>query len=170
MNKQVYVCGETEFNVDAIIPMSQKTTNEYYINKPNNGFWTSSLVNNSSAWIEWCASEWEGKLSDTCVVITPKKDINVFTIDNEKDLISASTRKCKYLLTQSDVYMIDFWRLYKEGYYGVHVTENAAWSFHYSAPLNLVNLNAWDCESTVWFDNTWIDSFEIKKIINYKIA
>ena len=73
MNKQVYVCGETEFNVDAIIPMSQKTTNEYYINKPNNGFWTSSLVDNSSAWIEWCASELEGKLSDTCVVVTPKK-------------------------------------------------------------------------------------------------
>ena len=99
-----------------------------------------------------------------------KKDINVFTIDNEENLISASTRKCKNFITQSDVYMIDFWRLYKEGYSGVHVTENAAWSFHYSAPSNLVNLNAWDCESTVWFDNTWIDSFEIKKIINYKIA
>ena len=170
MNKQVYVCGETEFNVDAIIPMSQKTTNQYYINKPNNGFWTSSLVDNSSAWIEWCASEWEGKLSDTCVIVTPKKDINVFTIDNEENLISASTRKCKNFITQSDVYMIDFWRLYKEGYSGVHVTENAAWSFRYSAPSNLVNLNAWDCESTVWFDNTLIDSFEIKKIINYKIA
>ena len=77
----------------------------------------------------------------------------------------------KSWLWHSDVKAIDYPRLFKE-YSGVRVTEYAAKQFHMfdaydpfvclepQTYLNLVDLNYWDCESTIWRDADWIDHIE----------
>lgn len=51
----------------------------------------------------------------------------------------------------------DFERMAEE-YDGLHLTEEAAGSLHLSYPLDM---NSWDCESTVWF--RWVFS-EVSRI------
>ena len=55
------------------------------------------------------------------------------------------------------------------GYDGVQVTKDAAMNFHNYSAEGIYSLNSWACESTVWFNSKWIESYEIHRVEDYKI-
>lgn len=168
MNKQVHaINNDTEFDISKIINYKKgdKLSLAFgYSNKPQDCFWTSSLNDDSSDWLDWCKFE-EFESYSQAVVITPKKDVKIYVIDTIEDLIKVSNLYEGY----SNPGRINFPSLLMAGYDGVQVTKDAAMNFHGYSSKGIYDLNAWDCESTVWFNSKWIDSYEIHRVEGYKI-
>lgn len=60
--------------------------NDFFV-KPHGGFWTSSWVDNTSGWIEWCKSEMPHWLGDSKIwLLQPKTGLRVYTVDCLADL------------------------------------------------------------------------------------
>lgn len=137
-----------------------------YRKKPaqGTGLWTSSWREKTrdSDWIEWCRGDNFGEPEkQSWFLLTPAKDTRICTISSYYEL--AATLK-RFPLTYAHVSQMelvdmsagyfnehftgfDFERMAEE-YDGLHLTEEAAGRLHLSYP---VDMNSWDCESTVWF-------------------
>lgn len=170
MDKQVHaVDSDTKFDINKITNYTKGDSDRLrltygYSNKPQNCFWTSSLYEDSSDWLDWCRFE-DFKAYDYAIVIIPKKDAKVYVIDTLEDLVKVSNLYEGY----HEPGRINFPSLLMAGYDGVRVTKNAAMDLHSYSTEGIYNLNAWDCESTVWFNNKWIESYEIHRVEDYKI-
>ena len=175
MKKQVFCIDSIMkgvFKIEKINPIMECPITDAFRNKPVGGIWTSALDGNTCGWLDWCRYNWEGHGGNIAVILTPKKDVKVYQIKDLETLQAASTRPA-----DSDGFfgesrsMIDFRRLNDEGYDGVNVTAEAAVAFHFATDLRgFVDLNTWDCESTVWFHGDWIQSYETKRVVNDTIV
>jgi len=65
-------------------PVKKNTTNNAaFINKPDNGFWTSTLKgDNWSEWAEWAKAEDYGDISSG-TVLEIQKGVSMYIIDNK---------------------------------------------------------------------------------------
>lgn len=182
--------GTTKFDKKLFTPVSKDVN--YYINKPfNGGLWTSSYIEEKyreedydkkdySEWARWFINENFHIYSyEDISILYPKEDTKVFTINNIEDLYEASSRLgdicddklLKHNIARADNLVIDFQKLSKS-YDGIRVTKEGAWRLHWfddsiydnDKYRMLISLNAWDCESTLWFNVDWIDKVEYKKV------
>lgn len=168
MKNQVFAYNEEKmcFDLDNIREIKCDIPN--YCNKPNSGgLWTSSLkADSSSAWLDWCMAENFG-IWTKAVIFVPKENIKVYVIDSFADLDRISKQ-----LNGMPFRSIVFKELKNAGYHGIHLTENGARELHFLPPCansTLLDLNAWDCESSFWFNIGWIKNFEIRPIVEGKI-
>ena len=140
--------------------------------KPAKAMWSSTMEDPliETGWLEW--SYYEDFFVDghkSVFKVVPKKDVKVLTINSKDDID-------KYLpLIENRFQQIyfDYTKLAKE-YDGINFTLGAIslgkTSYPgFGIPMWLyMTLNALDCESTVWFNNKWIESYtyigEIKDI------
>jgi hypothetical protein len=132
-----------------------------YIYRKPNGLWLS--VDGEDDWKEWCLREnfCLEKLSYKYEVIL-KKDANVITLSNEKEISEFSQ---KYLHAGESIFDgngID-WALVKKDYQGIIITayEFEFWSEH---PW----LYGWDCESGCIWDLSCIKEFNLVEHKDYK--
>ena len=129
----------------------------YYRQKPKGGFWTSTWREESqdSDWIEWCRgnSYYSTDESNIWWLLTPRPECRLYTIDSLRDftglLMEYGERPpiAYEIPLFADRRVIDFEKLARQ-FDGVHLTERGNAGTHLSYPNNL---NAWDCESTLWF-------------------
>jgi hypothetical protein len=121
--------------------------------KPMYGLWTSTYntVESTSAWVDWCRSE-EFGTPDACnwFVLTPKKNVRVYSINAVADLRSLLDQyphpdPMSHALSRFVAYL-DFERIAQD-YDALHMTDVGQWATRNSEP----GLNGWDCESTLWF-------------------
>jgi len=128
----------------------------YYRQKPHGGFWTSTYrkETHDSAWIEWCRGEEFGDVDKLrWHLLTPRPDCKIYTIDSRMDfkrllkthgLVPPIAHMHSFF---ADKLTIDFEKLAQE-YDGLHLTSRGNGQTHLSYPNDL---NAWDCESILWF-------------------
>lgn len=141
-----------------------------YRKKPaqGTGLWTSTWRKRTrdSDWIEWCRSEEFGNVEEqSWFLLTPAKDAKLCVISSYYELAALiqrfplmypslypASRFTQEKLQMAGLPMDHFTGIDFEGlayeYDGLHLTEEAAGSLHLSYPLDM---NSWDCESTVWF-------------------
>ena len=124
-----------------------------FTNKPCEALWTSSWNSHKEciSWIKWCLRE-EFKMKNTLYKITSKRKVKLYEIDNPKDYTDNQLPK------KGDY--IDYKKLVQLGFDGLHVTDTGAILGHLSDFEYMIRLNAFDCESTVWFNTDWIDMIE----------
>ena len=134
---------------------------EIFRKKPRHatGLWTSTWRESTqdSAWVAWCQGTLGDPYEDSWFLLVPHKDATLFVIDSLQDLRrlmntypyeSRQAPRLKAMGSPSHFYQgIDFMRLAQD-YDGLHLTERGNGRLHLSYPLDM---NAWDCESTVWF-------------------
>lgn len=164
MKKQVFTyAADKKFDLRHIRPADAIWANMR--NKPTSGgIWTSSLKEDSSAWLDWCHKAGFGKW-EKAAILTPKHDVKIYVIDSFESLDKVSWH-VKGVNRRS----IYFEKLENEGFHGVQATEKAVMELGFFPPeADLLDLNAWDCESTFWFNTDWVQEVEIKKVKNYKI-
>ena len=133
------------------LPEIKPVENESFV-KPRYGLWTSTYRPHNkyaSAWVEWCVTEMPKWIKNKPAILLEVKDyIKVFEIDTQHQLQEL------YALFPSKLgfktYSLKFidWERVAKYYDGVHLTEAGQWRTRYSKPINL---NGWDCESTLWF-------------------
>lgn len=124
------------------------------------GLWTSSWREETqdSDWVEWCRNNEFGEPDkQSWYLLTPAIDARLYVVDSHVALVQLLKRfplehplfKEMRAVGIRDEHLIgiDFEQLAQE-YDGVHLTYEAAGSLHLSYPLDM---NSWDCESTVWF-------------------
>ena len=171
IGKQLHVSPVKDL-IEQVAPV-QNDFEAYYRQKPKGGFWTSSWQEETqdSAWVEWCRGEdFDGVDEKMWFLLTPNPDCKLYIIDSQQDFHRclmeygqpASIASIDPIFAQKRV--IDFEKLAKE-YDGLHVTEHGSYVNHLSYPNDL---NAWDCESTLWFrwcftDVMWIAIPELQK-------
>ena len=128
--------------------------NTVFTNKPDEALWTSSWndVYKEIAWIEWSLREYF-KIKDVLYKVTSKRPVKLYEIDTPEDYES-------HLLPKTDEYYIDYKKLVDLGFDGLHVTDTGAILGHVSDFEYMMRLNAFDCESTVWFNTDWIGEIE----------
>lgn len=140
-------------------------------NKPNIAMWTSTAKKTengwTSDWLEWC-EENDFDIEPNNFLITPKDDIKVHIIDSYEDLLN--TKITDVAVSWFDKPCIDFGWYIRNGYHGIHLTEKGAiecWGLYShefengrikSVPRS-IHLNAWDVESTCWFNSDWIKGY-----------
>lgn len=152
LGKQLYITSEETLN-QAVVPVTNSDETGF-IKKPaaGTGLWTSSWREETqdSAWVEWCQGENFGKpYEKTWHLLTPQEDVKLYVIDGLKDL-NKLLRTHKWDQPKWEEYRrtaIDFERLALE-YDGLWLTEKGDAETHLSYPDDL---NAWDCESVLWF-------------------
>jgi hypothetical protein len=137
--------------VAELFPTIAPITNRDFFIKPNGGLWTSTLVDGSSAWVEWCRAEEFGEPdAQHWYVLEPDPAARVYIIDSLADLnrlIAMYPHPDKEQRLYSRFFgYIDF-EAVSQDYDAIHLTEAGQWATRYSEP----SLNGWDCESTVWF-------------------
>jgi len=128
----------------------KNTTHERcFINKPDHGFWTSTLKGkNQSEWTEWARAERFGDISSgTVLKIQP--GVSMYIIDNKSHYEKLLER-----FPYEDIYL-DFVEISKV-YDALYVTRNGVSKNH-------MKLYAWDVESTVWFNT---DKLKIVGTVN----
>ncbi len=126
----------------------------YHRQKPKGGLWTSSWQEETSAWVEWCRGEDFDNVDERIWwLLTPRPNCKLYIIDSLKDF-----QRCLMEYGEpaplaiaypvfAEKRVIDFEKLAQE-FDGVHLTERGNGQTHLSYPNDL---NAWDCESTLWF-------------------
>jgi len=135
-------------------PVKKNSTHERaFINKPDNGFWTSTLKGkNKSAWTEWAeAEDFDDVSSGTILEI--QKGVSMYIIDNVKHF-KKLLEKFPYEVSGMGVISIDFVKFSKT-YDALYLTEAGARKNHMGSGSSL-GLNAWDMESTVWFNTKYL--------------
>lgn len=140
--------------------------------RPGTGLWTSSWCEESqdSEWVQWCRSESFGDVdARRWYLLTPRPNLVLYEVDALADLhrlLKTYSWQPQYLrelnkgwekwILASDYNFftddehfawVDFERL-AEDYDGLHLTSEGNAATHLSYPQDM---NAWDCESTVWF-------------------
>lgn len=122
--------------------------------KPERALWSSTLVDGTSAWEKWCEyeePEWVNGVPHW--VLVPKETTKVFTVDTIDDAWELPT------MPIGRYKQVDFCQLARDGYDGLHLTENGAAELHWDTDSLGFDFNAWDCESTVWFNADWIRDY-----------
>lgn len=122
--------------------------------KPKGGLWTSTYTPDSkfcSEWIWWCNREMVEWIESTkCYILLPKKNVRVYVIDDYFDLEKLHE---EYGIKKfSEVYAVFDWEKIEIDYDGVMLTDKGEGETRHTRPLNL---NGWDCESTIWFRNVF---------------
>lgn len=131
-------------------------------NKPANetGLWTSTWRKKTrdSEWAEYAEDVW-GTTDEQCwFLLTPDPGAHLCVIDSSQALALLIerypleypgwlTRLPGSFLSPLEFTGIDFEQMSLE-YDGLHLTHQASVRLHLSFPLNM---NSWDCESTIWF-------------------
>ena len=143
--------------------------------KGHGGLWTSTYDKSiGSDWYRWTRGEgWYGDEEQKFFLLTPKKDINVYTLNEVEDALYLFNEYKK----EDFVFMncIDFPKLAKD-YDGLNMTHQfrrkvSLFSFiEHEQVMDTMTAsdlymfqNCWDCESTQWF-NWCFDSVEEIKI------
>jgi hypothetical protein len=137
--------------IEQIAPVSNKDARC----KPFGGLWTSSYVNGSSAWIEWCeAEEFGDPHGANRFLLYPKADARILVIDSLADLeraLSDYGSVCVKSAVMGAPYFSqdrrpDFEEIARH-FDAMHLTEEGQEATRFTEP----DLYGWDCESTVWF-------------------
>jgi hypothetical protein len=129
------------------------------VRKPFGGLWTSTLDDDGSCdWARWCRDEqWRDVDHAAWWELRAITDAPVIEIDTYADLehlmvaYGMATENANYLDDPDDpsFQVIDFAALIRDGFVGIHLTEQGQQATRYSLPYTLYG---WDCESTIWFD------------------
>jgi hypothetical protein len=116
--------------------------------KPRWAFWTSTYVNGSSAWVEWCRSECHGDPDrSNWFVLGVRPTARVYVVDTLQDLEYLVDRyPLRPFSYRQSIRYVD-WAAAAQDFDGVQVTEEGQWQTRFSEP----GLYGWDCESTAWF-------------------
>jgi hypothetical protein len=124
--------------------VKKNTTNDAaFLNKPDNGFWTSTLKgDNWSEWAEWSEAEDFSDISSG-TVLEIQKGVSMYIIDN-KSHMEKLLKKFPYESIGNT--FIDFVKFSKV-YDALYVTKQGALK-----NKGMSGLSAWDVESTVWFN------------------
>lgn len=128
-----------------------------YQPKPGGGIWTSSLNSEGeSGWIDWCRCEDYGDIDRSSwwqLMVAPENaDAKLLVIRHMGDVYNICMR---YGPQEGSWYPdtgIDWMAVQRDGYAGVHLTEEGFWSCR----MDSMMVYPWDCESTVWF--RWVFS------------
>lgn len=142
-----------------------------WLNKPVScGLW-GSPIHSGSSWKRWCYAE-EFKLSTFNRYTKWKiKNINkILIIDSAEDLIKATN---KYgILISWYKWILDYWKIKKDGYDGVWLTEKGNRECHSSFEYNngYTDLNSWDCDSIVVWNWNQIQIIEKGRIYDKTIS
>lgn len=129
--------------------------NETFANKPRKALWTSDWNNNIEeiAWIEW--AKWEDfQIKEFLYKVVPKEKVKVYEVSSYEDYYS------KKLPKTGNYKNINYVELQERGFDGFRVTRSGAWLGHNFGDRGVLQLNAFDCESTVWFNTNWIKTIE----------
>lgn len=142
------------------------------VGKPQKAMWSSTMMNpiTKTGWLEWSYYEDFFVSGNKSVFhVTPKENVKVLTINSMEDI----KRYLPLLKDNFNRIYFDYKKLAKE-YDGVNFTIGAiALGKIGYPPIDVpmwlyMTLNAFDCESTVWFNNKWIENYtyigEIKDI------
>ena len=168
---QVFVSSlDDKFSPDKIVPAIPNDGN--FRNKPDYGIWTSTLIGeDSSDWIEWARGEDFYSCDEfEAAIIIPKETVKVFHIAGMIDLIKISTANMQKPFLGKYPKAINFTNLMEEGYDGLHLTKEGSRNLRdLWFPDEICGVNTWDCESTVWFNNSWFDEYIHIKMVNYKL-
>jgi hypothetical protein len=131
-----------------------------YTCKPSfGGIWTSTYMNGTSAWIEFCKKDCSGdrqvlkqKLDGVNhYILYPSVHTKIFRVDSIADCLilfnvfgisNVDFPKDNSLMT------LDFQRI-QSVYDGIHLTRRG--EFETRDKFSFPNLHGWDCESTLWF-------------------
>jgi len=153
MKKQVWV-GDEKPDPEKIEPLE----NREHFPKPKGGFWTSSLLGDASAWINWMTSEdWYNCSNPNAWLLTPEEDLKIYEINTRVDLMEITTGRDEaefggISLHPSDGFhlrygynYVDFEKVFAE-YDAIHLTEEGQYKTRHSTP----NLYGWDCETYLW--------------------
>lgn len=156
-------------DLDKIRPIERKN-NRLYLNKPNSGLWASP-VDSRYGWKDWCSQECF-RTNDFGVYTKwkLKPGTKILVINTIKDFLSAMDKyrtREEGDLSYFPRYYLDFYRIMKDGYSGVYLTELGSRVCHYGIRYegNYTDLNAWDCESIVVWDKDKIKIIEKGRII-----
>ena len=134
----------------------------HFNGKPKKALWTSTYIDKESisSWYLWCCME-DFELKDCLYLIEPKSNIKVVELNDVEDLLDLPTVRVFNQVT------LDFERIAKRGYFGIHLTKEGFWSIK---DLSIYHLNSvvssfwgWDCESTVWFNTDWINEIWLEE-------
>lgn len=132
------------------------------LNKPNGGFWTSSLKGASSAWLNWCSAEMPEWVGPRAVILTPLPQVtNIFHLDNQTGLDFLSgifpwvegQKKFKFM---SDGEKLIDWERVFQTYDAVHISADMA---------RTRVLESWQVESTLWARASML---RIKAVVDVK--
>ncbi|SDY86281.1 hypothetical protein [Thermoactinomyces sp. DSM 45892] len=133
----------------AELPDSLDIRNTYRY-KPKNALWSSSWIDGSSAWVEWCQLEDFGIPEDgvwSGYIIQARPNANIIQIDSFKDLEKLHSKYS--IIYSADSFFLgtlDFESMRKNGIDGIHLTANGEYATRYTK----TGLYGWDCESTCW--------------------
>lgn len=112
------------------------------------GLWTSTY-RASGSWLDYVRGEYAGWLS--CVraawLLHPAPDARVWEIASYADLDRLMVEYPEAGDALFPGTRIDFERMARDGWAGIHLTEGGQWATRVSAPHSLYG---WDCESTLW--------------------
>lgn len=119
--------------------------------KPEGGFWTSTLKDGSSGWVDWCrAEQFRNPDMDNWFLLEPAPNARILTIDTLADLKRLLARynfNPFSRITDLVFRYPDFERI-AQRYDAMRLTEEGQWRTRMSMPDSLYG---WDCESTLWF-------------------
>lgn len=131
-----------------------------HLGKPAGGLWTSTLVNGSTAWADWCRAESFGNPdAQRWHVVIPDPTARVLVVDSLAGYVDLVER-FPYAPFAFDptARSLDFLAILAAGYSAVHLTERGNAECHHPSPhppgIDWLCLNSWDCESTVWL--AWV--------------
>lgn len=114
--------------------------------KPVGAFWTSTYIDNSSAWLDWCDYEQPDWIKPYNFLLTVDPYAKVYVIDTLADLERLIARYPYTPLRDTFLVYVD-WAAMANDYDGIQVTESGQWATRLTTP----GLYGWDCESTAWF-------------------
>lgn len=145
--------GKVEFNL-----------NTHFNNKPCCALWTCDFQEKLEdiGWIEWNLREYAGwdinkAFIRRCLytLIPKKKDFKIYEISGLEDL-----KDIPYIKIHDENFF-DYDELKQEGYDGLHITwEGSALGHTFGPAVSsevMLQMNGFDCESTVWFNTDWIE-------------
>jgi hypothetical protein len=154
IGKQLYITASQE--VDSNIKPVLNSERSAFVKKPaqGTGLWTSTWreERQDSDWVEWCVgNDYGDPYGSNWFLLTPQEGTRLIQIDSLKDF-HRLLRDYGYEDARLKEYGfmhrgIDFEKLVLE-YEGVYLTEKGNAETHLSYPDDL---NAWDCESILWF-------------------
>ena len=155
LGKQLYITASDTLSDQTFVGV-RNSQDMAFIKKPTRGtgLWTSTWREETqdSDWVEWChGNDFGDPYKKNWLLLTPKDDIKLYMIDSLKDL-HRLLRDHGYrdpIMEAVGIMKttIDFERLSLE-YDGIWLTEQGNQETHLSYPEDL---NAWDCESILWF-------------------
>lgn len=133
-------------------PVISPVVNQIHV-KPAGGFWTSTFTpqkQESSAWVEWCASESQDWITKFGYVLEVLETARIYSIESVGDL-EKLLRDYDPVVWRSKNFELEDkylnYELISKDFDGVHLTEDGQWRTRMSKP----GLYGWDCESTLWF-------------------